>query len=394
MGAPVFIARKIRFKGRIATISIALSFFVMIIAVSVASGYRKEILDGLRAVSGDIRISSRSGNFLDDLSPVPANPSWLERVRSLPDVVSVTPVVYRAGIVTRDDLIHGVVFKGVPEPEFLKDTDSLVQNAVSVPRRLAEILSLSEGDKLLSYFVGEKTKLRNFAVVDVYDAVLDSDDKLVIYTRMSDLQRVNGWSESEVSAFEVNVADSCLEEDALEELTAHIGTLAYACSDDDNDATVASSSFSLYPQMFDWLHLIDFNVYVILILMTVVAGFNMISGLLILLFENISTIGLLKAVGMTDKAIAKVFLWCSSALVLKGTVIGNVLALLVCFVQNKFHIIKLDPQNYFVSAVPANIDIPLMLSADVAAFVLIMLMLVLPCLFISKIDPAKTIRVE
>lgn len=389
MGAPFFIAAKMRFKGKLAAVSIALSFVVMIIAVSVASGYRQELLYGLRNVGGDIRISSRTGDFMDGSVPLSSDQPWLDAVVSLPEVKKLSPVVYRAGVVTHNDLIHGVMFKGVGCEE-----DSLQSNTVSVPRRLSEMLSLSVGDKMSSYFIGERTKVRNFTVDSIYDSVLDSEDKLVVYANIADLQRVNGWSDGEVSAFEVLLNDKCLNDKDMEKMTTHIGTIAYANSTEDDDAVVAVSSRSLYPQVFDWLNLIDFNVNVILILMTIVAGFNMISGLLILLFENISTIGLLKAVGMQTKSIAGVFLWCSSALVLKGMVAGNAIAVLFCLVQSKWHLIKLDPQNYFLSYVPAKLDIAMILSADFIAFAVIMLMLVLPCAFISKVDPAKTMRVE
>jgi lipoprotein-releasing system permease protein len=128
--------------------------------------------------------------------------------------------------------------------------------------------------------------------------------------------------------------------------------------------------------------------------MTVVAGFNMISGLLILLFENISTIGILKSMGMTDKSISKVFLAASARLVSVGMLIGNVLAMLICIIQKTTHILKLNPENYYVSFVPVNIDLVQILMADALSFVAIMLLLLIPCLFISKVDPAQTVRVR
>ena len=148
----------------------------------------------------------------------------------------------------------------------------------------------------------------------------------------------------------------------------------------------------LLRQSFDWLNLLDFNVWVILILMTVVAGFNMVSGLLILLFRSISTIGTLKSLGMTDRAIGKVFLRVSSRLVLTGMAIGNGLALLFCLVQGTWHLIKLNPVNYFVSWVPVHVNLPLILLADLVAYGAIMLILLIPTLFIARVDPAKTVR--
>ena len=150
---------------------------------------------------------------------------------------------------------------------------------------------------------------------------------------------------------------------------------------------------SRYPQLFDWLNLIDFNVFFVLVLMTVVAGFNMISGLLIVLFENIPVIGTLKSLGMKDRQIAKIFLSASSSVVLKGMAIGNGIALLFCLVQGTTRILRLDPQNYFVSFVPVHVDILPILLADLLAYLVIMLLLLIPSMFISGIDPARTVRV-
>jgi len=242
--------------------------------------------------------------------------------------------------------------------------------------------------------VGESVKARQFTVTSVYDALVEADDKLVVYADISDLQRVNGWNASEVSCLEILLEDDMRNESDIESANDRIGTLINAYSSDDEESVIASSSVSSYPQLFDWLSLIDFNVLLILILMTIVAGFNMISGLLIMLFENISTIGLLKSLGMTDGAISKVFLSSSAILVAKGMLAGNALAILFCIIQDTTKVLRLNPENYFVSFVPVKMDFGMILTADILAFVLIMLLLLIPCLFISKVDPADTVRVR
>ena len=186
----------------------------------------------------------------------------------------------------------------------------------------------------------------------------------------------------------------CKNEAEIEEIGGLAGVLVNAYSSDDEASVISVSAVSSYPQLFDWLNLIDFNVFFILILMTIVAGFNMISGLLIMLFENISTIGLLKTLGMTDRAIAKVFLSSSAVLVLKGMAFGNLIAILFCLIQGTTHLLRLNPENYFVSFVPVNLDLGMILCADILAFVVIMLLLLIPCVFISKVDPAETVRVK
>ena len=224
--------------------------------------------------------------------------------------------------------------------------------------------------------------------------MLQTDDKLVIYAHLDDIQRLNGWETNQVSAMEVLLEDRWRDEASIREAAQAIGYTVNGFSSESEHPVVATSSVSRYPQLFDWLNLIDFNVLFILVLMTIVAGFNMISGLLIMLFENISTIGLLKALGMTDRSIAKVFLSSSAVLVAKGMLAGNVLALLFCLIQGTTHLLKLDPANYFVSFVPVDPSLGLILLADLVAFAVIMLLLLIPSLFIAKVDPAKTVKAD
>lgn len=374
--------------------SIAVSFLVMIIAVAVSSGFRHAIRDGISSVSGDIQLLPLNMNLLDDASPVESDASYLPYIKDIDGVEEVLPVIYRAGIVRNDGDIHGIVFKGLPAGHQQHPDADSVSLAVSIPRRLSEIIGLVEGDKMLTYFIGEKVRARQFNVISVYDTMLETDDKLVVYADLTDLQRLNGWNHNQVSAMEVMLEKGSRNEERIALITENVGAALYAYTAEDETTVLASSCISRYPQIFDWLNLMDFNVIFILVLMTIVAGFNMISGLLIMLFENISTIGLLKTLGMTDKHIAKVFLSSSAVLTIKGMAIGNALAIIFCIVQSSTHILKLDPVNYFVSFVPVHPDMGLILMADIIAFVAIMLLLLIPCIFISKVDPAETVRVK
>ena len=399
MDVSIFISRRLRFKGRIAMVSIAISFLVMIIAVSVSSGFRHEIRAGISSISGDIQLVPLDMNIMNEASPVEADASYLPYLKEIDEVESVIPVIYRAGIVKKDSDIHGVLLKGLPAEYALSSgirevgQDSL-SLAVSIPRRLSEIAGLQEGDRMLTYFVGDKVRARQFNVAQIYDSMLETDDRLVVYADIADLQRLNGWTGNQVSAMEIMLKRGVEAEDAIRNVTEEVGATVYAYTAEDETTVVASSCISRYPQIFDWLNLLDFNVLFILVLMTIVAGFNMISGLLILLFENISTIGLLKTLGMTDRSIAKVFLSSSAVLTAKGMAIGNALAIIFCVIQSITHVLRLDPANYFVSHVPVHLDFGLILMADMIAFVVILLLLMIPCLFISRVDPADTVRVR
>lgn len=392
MDASFYIAGRLRFKGNIAVVSIAISFLVMIIAVAVSSGFRHEVRNGLSSMSGDVRLMPPAMSYLDENEPIESDPAYLPYVQDVQGVRSIEPAVYRAGIVKNGESIHGVMFKGISGG--VRETSDSVALAVSIPSRLAEISGLMIGDRMLTYFVGDKVKARQFNVVSVHQTMIQADDKLVVYADLSDMQRVNGWEENQVSVLEVMLEDECKTEMQIEEMGALIGTLANAYSAEEDAPVISVSAVSSYPQLFDWLNLIDFNVLFILALMTIVAGFNMISGLLIMLFENISTIGLLKSLGMTDRSISKVFLSSSAVLVLKGMAAGNLLAILFCIVQSTTHLLRLNPENYFVSFVPVNLDMGMILCADILSFFVIMLLLLIPCIFISKVDPAETVRVR
>ena len=387
MDTAFYIASRLRFKGKIAITCIAVSFLVMILAVAVSSGFRQEVRHGLSSLSGDIMISAPDLNVMGESRPVDLSDPSLGYVASSRLVEEMQPVVWRAGIVRNGEGMHGVLVKGVRNA-----TNDTVPLGVSIPRKLAQASGLKPGDRMLTYFVGDALKMRQFNVVGIHETVVETDDKFVVYATLSDMQRLNGWDENQVSAVEVHLDDAFAGEDAVLAATQEIGSLVSLYQDGDD--MVATSSVSRYPQLYSWLSLIDFNVGIILLLMTVVAGFNMISGLLILLFENISTIGILKSMGITDKSISKVFLTASARLVAVGMVIGNVSAFVICMIQKTTHVLKLNPENYYVSSVPVNVDVLQVLAADALSFVVIMLLLLIPCLFISKVDPAQTVRVR
>ena len=381
-----FIARKLQFQGKLAAASIAVSFLVIIVAVAVSSGFRQSVRDGVARLTGDIRIAPSSAVATEG-APIPVHLPSEEAILAIPGVQSVRPVAVRAGIVRSGDIIHGVLVKGLPD----RPDSSL---CVSIPTRLAAITGLREGDDMTTYFIGDQVRVRKFHVTEVHRDMLEMDDNLVVYANLADIQRLNGWNADQASALEVSVDPAHRTNLWVNDLTDEIGMRLLLSGAEGEDSLVATSSVRTYAQIFDWLDLLDFNVLVILILMIVVAGVNMISGLLIVLFRNIATIGTLKTLGMGDRAIGKVFLRVAAGVVLKGMLVGNALGLLFCFVQQSTHLLKLDPSNYFVSYVPVHVDIPWILAADAVAFAAIMLLLLIPTLFIARVDPAQTVKAE
>ena len=397
MNLRFFIARRLAYKGRLVTMAVAVSFLVVIVAVAVSSGFRYELRNGLSEMTGDIQLTMVDINYLDETSPVNARQSYMPYIEELEGVESVAPVIYRAGIVKHYEDIYGVMVKGIEggvasmTGESVSDSVSL---AVSVPSPLAEVAGLKKGDKLLTYFIGEKIKVRQFNILDIYEPLIRTDDRHLIYADISDMRRLNGWTEEQTSMFEVMLADDYKDDVSMKDAAFRINDAIYENISEDDDFLRAVSSVERFPRVFEWIALIDFNAQFVLLLMIAVAGVNMITGLLIMLFENISTIGLLKSLGMRNVQIMNVFLTRAAGTVLKGMLIGNLLAILLCTIQDMTHLISLDPVNYFVAYVPIQLNVMEILMADVIAFIAIMILMILPSLFVLKVDPSKTIKMD
>ena len=253
MDASLFIAGRLRFKGKMAMISVAVSFLVMIIAVSVSSGFRREIRSGLSMLSGDVQIMPVTMNLLDENSPIEKDASYVPYIKEVPGVKEIIPVAYRAGIIKNGQDIHGVLFKGTADGVASADSVSL---PVSIPSRLSEIAGLKSGDRMLAYFVGDNVKARQFNIVSVYDAMVETDDRLVVYADIADIQRINGWGEDQVSSIEVLLEPEAGSRGSLEDIGNEIGFLTNSYTTEDETSVVAVSSVSRYPQLFDWLQLI------------------------------------------------------------------------------------------------------------------------------------------
>lgn len=362
------ISSRLDFRGRITVAATAVSFFVIIVSLLVVDGFRREIRSGIGSLMGDVQLTS---------DVVETSDSLLAAVQAVKGVESVTPAVYRTAVVKTDAGLQGVLVKGVPS-----EGESLT---VSIPPSLSRKLGVGPGDALTTYFIGDKVKVRKFTVSEVSVDMLLPDDRAIVQVPLADLQRVNGWDSTQVSALEVglspNYDDAFAQRAKARELSAASSLRADAAVD-------------RYSRLFEWLGLLDYNVAAILLLMTLVAGFNMVSGLLIMLFRNTGTIGTLKALGMGNRGISKVFLRVASGVTLKGLAWGGGAALLFALVQGTTHLLRLNPENYFVSYVPIAVDPLKIVLVCAAAYAVIMILLLLPALFISRVDPAETVRVK
>lgn len=404
MNTDLFIARRIIRGSRrtfsrpiilVAIAAIALGLSVMFVSIAILTGFQKEIREKVIGFGGHIRISRFAETESHEPQPVEKNQPFLATIAREPGVSHIQVYATKAGIIKTADQIQGVVLKGVGrdfdwsffdskmvEGHSFRVSDTGRTDDVVISRKLARLMGLKVGGDLRMYFIaGTSAPGRKFKITGIYDTGLEEFDKMYVLADIHHIQRLNNWKNGEVGGFEVNVANF----DDLD----RIGRFVYHSIGFNLDASTVRQ---LYPQIFDWLDLQDVNVLVILGLMTLVSAITMISTLLILVLERTSMIGILKALGMRNGSIRKIFLYNALYIIGIGMVWGNLIGLLLCLAQQKFGIITLPQESYYVPVVPVNLDLLNIAVLNLVTILICYLMLVIPSLVVSRVTPVKAIR--
>ena len=374
----------------------------MLIAIAVVAGFKAEIRARATGFMGSVMLVQPGQSPINEHYPFSEKLSYRDRLTAEPGITGVSGVAWRSGLIKTDENIDGLYFKGVDSLyDFsffanclvageLPDYHGRISNDLLLSRTTAGKLGFTVGDDVVVYYIGDEVKVRKFRLCGLYDAGLEEIDTQMAVVDRRHIQRLNGWASDEVSSIEIRIDSST----SIEAMNDRVEEILFTSMQEDDRALFVTNVKKLYGHLFDWLSLLDFNVLMILLLMVAVAGFNMISAILIILFEKISTIGLLKALGMTSRKVSRVFLLRAGALVGKGMLWGNIVGLGICLIQKYTRIIKLDPSNYFVSAVPIRLSLGDILLLNLAASILIMAIISLSSRFISRISPDRTMRVE
>lgn len=413
MNTEFFIAKRIYFQQgrknvsrpavRIAVIAIALGMAVMLTAVAVVLGFKSEVRNKVVGFGGHIRVSSFDHNNSFETNPVDYDNKLIKGIYQIKGVRKVEPYATKPGIIKTDDNFQGVVLKGVDrsfdwqffksnmlEGRVLTINDSL-QNNILVSKKLAEMLQLKLGDSFYTYFIKDKIKARKFTITGIFSTGFEDYDKLFIITDLRHIQQLNGWTNRQYSGYEVLVNDF----DQLDAVSDAISDLPQVNpSVIDVPVYYVQNIREMNPSIFGWFDLLDINVWVILGLMLAVAGFNMISGLLILILERTNMIGVLKSLGADNWSVRRIFLYYAAFLIARGMLWGNVIGLLLCTLQYYFHLVPLDPEAYYVNFVPVLFNWTFILILNAGAFVVSFLMMIMPSYLISKLSPSKIIRYE
>jgi len=406
LNTPLFIARKIsslkkdsfsRPILKIGISGIALGVAVMIIAMAIVTGFQNQISDKVIGFGSHIQINKYDFNTSYESEPISKNQDFYPSLDTLEGVRHIQVYAYKAGIVKTKEYIQGVVLKGIGDDfdwSFFKEKvikgnpinlrNDKKTNDVVVSKTLANKLKLNIGDDLRIYFISDEyssPRGRKFSINGIYETGLGEFDDLFILADIRHIQQLNRWSNDQVAGFEVLLDDFS----SLDEISRQV----YRIIDYD---LMANTIKSVYPQIFNWLDLMDMNVIIILVLMILVSVVTIISILLIIILEHTNTIGVLKALGANNAFIRKIFIYNTLKIGGRGILIGNLIGISVCLLQSYLGIIKLDQESYYLSAVPINFSILTIIIINVATLFVCSLMLIVPSVIISRVSPVRAIQ--
>ena len=411
----LFIARCLRLNSKdkgvnsspshaIATLGVSLSIFIMILSLAIVGGFKSEIANKIYSLDSHIRVYNAALGLDDNIYTIHTD-DVMPVIRSTfaDDVVAnMSLIADQSAIIKTADDFKGIVFKGVDGnydwsyigstlvsgrlPDRAKPEEVLISNSV------AKKLRIGVGDKIYTYFCNQKIKVRRVVVTGIFNTDFDDFDSNYLLGSLTLLQGVNGWSENTGNYVGINVKD-----------TAQIPALSYllfsklaasAYNTDNRTVYNVTNTTQTNASFFSWLSLLDMNVIIIICLMAIVSGFTLISVLLMIVLERIKLIGLLKTLGADGSMIRRIFILLTQKLILRSLIIGNVLGIGLALVQKHFHIIRLNPEAYYMPYVPIQIDWLTIALLNVCVFVAAYLTLLGPSHIISSIKPSTTLRYE
>jgi lipoprotein-releasing system permease protein len=389
---------------KIAILGIAVGLAVMLLTVAIVIGFKQTINDKITGFSNQFQVA----NFLTVQGaghhPICLNDSLSQEIKSIEGVKHIQKYTLTQGILKTNSDFNGINFKGIGQDyniDFLKSnlitgeipnfTDSAASNHILISKITSDKLDLNTGDKVFAYFISESdVRARRFVVSGIYQTNLAQFDEALCFTDIYTTNKINHWNNNLCTGAEISLIENIESDKVYQNFVDTINRT----SDSEGNVIGFLSVKEQHPQIFTWLELLDLNVWIIIVLMICVAGFTMISGLLIIILERTQMIGTLKAFGATNNTIRKIFLWFSFFIIGKGLILGNILGIGIILIQNYTGIITLDPSTYYVKEVPMQIDLHLILLINIATLLICMFVLIMPTYMISRINPAKSIRYE
>ncbi|MGV3539786.1 MAG: ABC transporter permease [Rufibacter sp.] len=380
---------------KIAKFSVGLGIAIMIVSFAILEGFRHEIQTKIFSFGGHLQISKFDTNNSFEGYPM-STATGLEGYAKIPGVSHLQPFARKTAIIKTDEEVLGVVLKGVDSTyDFrgmqanliaggvLEFNDSVASEQIMMSQLMADKLRLKVNDKVLFYFIQNPPRMRRFEVKGIFKTGLEEFDNVYVLGDLKQIRELNQWPDSLVGGYEILLTDF-----------TQIDTVANQVFEKMNYDLQLEKITDTYAQLFDWLELLKRNVIIFLVLIVFVATFNMVSTLFIMILERTNMIGALKAMGATNGQIRQIFLHRGLRLTITGLIGGNLLALAFCAAQDYFHLIPLDPENYYMDTVPIYWSWKIWLGINGVTFILTMLSVMLPTLLISRIHPVKAIKFD
>lgn len=387
----------------IATLGVAIGLAVMIISVSVALGFKNEIKSKVIGFGSHIQVTNLDATNSMEIKPIQINDSVMRCLEGIKGITHVQRFATKPGLIKTDEDFQGMLLKGVSQEydptffkqhlisgEFPKFTDASSSNKLLISKSIADKLKLKVGDKVFTYYFENSIRTRRFQIIGIYQTNLSAYDNNVMMTDLYTVRKLNNWEPDQCSGVEMTVNDftklDSIDMEVVDKVNRHIDTYG--------DTYTAKTIKEVNPDIFAWLSLMDMNVWVILILMLGVAGFTMISGLLIIILERSQMIGLLKALGARNRQVRHIFLYFSVFLIGRGLLLGDIIGIGLLFLQHQFGFVHLDPATYYVDAVPVMFDWGLFALLNVVTLLISLFILIAPSYLVSHIEPSKAMRFE
>lgn len=409
---PTYIAKRIykSFKGadkisslavNISVSGIALGITIIILSLSIITGFKHEIRSKIYGFSSDIRITSLDYSTSFETNPIYVSDSIIQELQNINGIISVQKYSTKPGMIKTSEDFQGIILKGIDEKydtQYLKS--SLIKGEIPnysnnsenlniiISQKLSNKLQLDVNDYIYTYYLNNNLKARKLHISGIYNTNINEYDDLLIICDIRLVNKLNDWDSSLVSGLEIRTANKYDTDSIIENI--YNSSFFKQNYDDINIQTPED----LYPDIFSWLDVLDMNVIVILILMFGLAIFSIISGLLIIILEKVNMIGILKALGAQNKSIKNIFLNISLYIIGKGLIWGNIIGLLLFYIQYRFHIFKLDPNIYYISYVPMRLNISDLCILNISTIIVSILILTIPSMIVSNVSPTKTIKFD
>ena len=395
--------RRVSALLRLTTIGVALSLSVMLLSVTIILGFHRQIHEFAFSQTGHISLNGYGSNWKTSTTPVYVSPELLSFLREETGVSSVSPLIQQAGLLKTEGDFSGILLYGIDStfrsryfteqiksgtlPSFSESEYS--RPPIVLPSHVARRMNYKVGDAVRIYFFGEKMRVRVFELQAIYESTgLELSPALC---PISSLQRLNHWDENTYSRLIIMLQDPDAAYPTLEHLISTLQARPDLIGEENYGLNLGQE---LQPELFNWLAFLDTNVYALLSLMVLVGGFAMITGLIIIVLDKSKQIGILKALGATNRQLRQTFLQIAARLILRGIFWGNAIALVLSLAQRQFKIIKLNPANYFTDSVPIHFDLPLWVAINIGTLIVILLMVLVPASLVSRIHPAESMRMD